>query len=408
LDDGCGDPYSRLRDSASGGTSQELMPMTLMTRAIAATVLLTAGGVALAARPAASPVTPAAAAAGFTTGNPGLASAGALAFGPGNVLFVGDSRGGAVYALDIADPAPDAHKGAVAIEHIDRRIAEALRTTADDILIHDMAVHPATRQVYFSVTRGRGSDGRAAIVRAGLDGRVAELPLDAMRFARLSLRDVPAAEAKTPWGASARAMAITDLGFVEGELLIAGLSNEAFASTLRRAPYPFTAGSRSIPLEIFHTSHNRYETASPIETFLTTTVKGKPALLAGYGCAPLAVFEMSALQPGGKVRGTTIAELGGGNRPHDIIEIVQNGQRHLIVANSDRTLMRIAAADLDTSEPLTRSSTMIYESFGTPYVAIAEVGVLQLDKLDAEFILLVQRDVNDGSLDLRTHPVKFL
>ena len=70
--------------------------------------------------------------------------------------------------------------------------------------------------------------------------------------------------------------------------------------------------ARATSLEIFHTSHGRYETAAPIETFLPYTVKGRPALLAGYGCAPLAVFDMADLEGGKHVRGRTLAELGGG------------------------------------------------------------------------------------------------
>ena len=44
-----------------------------------------------------------AASATFVYGTPALESIGAIAFGPDNVLFVGDSQGAAVYAVDIRD-----------------------------------------------------------------------------------------------------------------------------------------------------------------------------------------------------------------------------------------------------------------------------------------------------------------
>ena len=47
-----------------------------------------------------------AAAAGLAAGDSGLKSAGALAFGPDGVLFVGDSAGGAIAAIDTADRTP--------------------------------------------------------------------------------------------------------------------------------------------------------------------------------------------------------------------------------------------------------------------------------------------------------------
>ena len=377
--------------------------MSVTGRAMVLMAAIAATGAALTARSAVLPerVTDA-------TEAGALRSAGALAFGPAGILFVGDSRGGAVHAVPIEDAAPDPHKGAVSIAHVDKKIAALLGATVDDIVIHDMVSHPKTRHVYFSVTNGRGDTGRPVLVQSTLDGGMTIVPHAVRGAARFSLRDAPTEQAKTPWGSSARAMAITDLAFVDGELLVAGLSNEAFASTLRRVPYPFTAGGAATTLEIYHTSHGRYETASPIETFLPFVVNGKPSLLAGYGCAPLALFEMGALRGGAHVRGATLAELGGGNRPSDMVTIEQDGTRHVIVANSNRTLMRIAAADIERATPLTRRSTLMYESFGMPYVSIAQVGVLQLDTLGPEFLLLLQRDIEKGSLDLRTHPTKYL
>ena len=46
----------------------------------------------------------------------------------------------------------------------------------------------------------------------------------------------------------------------------------------------------STTIEIFHTSHNRYETHAPITAFVPIKLKGAPTLLAGYGCAPLATL----------------------------------------------------------------------------------------------------------------------
>jgi hypothetical protein len=392
--------------------------MSLRARAIAVVVIVAAGGVLSmvsrasslgAASPGAplpgrsAPIPP-----GFVDGAPGLQSAGALAFGPEGVLFVGDSRGSAVYALSVDDGSPDAHRGDVEIDNMDKRIAKLLSMAPDQVVIRDMAVNPATRHLFFSVSRGRGVDAAPAIVRATQAGELTLVPLARARYARLPLTDVPAETAKTPWGASSRAMAITDLAYSNGELLIAGLSNEAFASTLRRAKFPFSAGARATTLEIFHTSHGKYETAAPIETFLPYTVKGQPALLAGYGCAPLAVFDMAALGREKHVRGRTLAELGGGNRPNDMVGVEYNGKRSVIISNSDRTLMRMAAADIDRSEPLLTEASPEHPILGTPYVALPVIGVMQLDVLGPEYIVMLVRDIDDGSIKVRTYPVKYL
>ena len=153
-------------------------------------------------------------------------------------------------------------------------------------------------------------------------------------------------------------------------------------------------------VEIFHTSHNRYETNAPIETFLPLQVAGRPALLAGYGCAPVALFNREELQAGKHVRGMTVAELGGGNRPVDIIQTERQGQPVVIIANSDRTLMRMKVSDLASAKSLTTGVGGIYEASGVPYVSIAEVGVLQLDDLNSAFAIGVQRDISNGALNL--------
>jgi hypothetical protein len=346
--------------------------------------------------------------AGFVEGALELKSAGALTFGPDGVLFVGDSRGGAVYGLAVDDRTPDTHKGAVEITDIDKRIAKVLDAPADQIVIRDMAVNPATQHLFFSVARGRGPDAAPALVRSTLSGELTVAPLSAARYTRLALSDAPTEAARTPWGASSRAMAITDLAFANGELLIAGLSNEQFASALRRAKYPFTGGAQATTVEIYHTSHGKYETAAPIESMLPYTVKGKPALLAGYGCAPLAAFEMESLGASKHVRGRTLAELGGGNRPNDMVAVEKNGQRYVIISNSNRTVMSLRAQDIDKSEALEKQSTEVFESFGTPYRSLAIVGVSQLDVLNPDFIVMVIRDIETGSLNVRTHPMKWL
>lgn len=43
-------------------------------------------------------------AADFGVGKPDLRSISALAFGPEGVLFVGDGKGGAVFAIDVGSP----------------------------------------------------------------------------------------------------------------------------------------------------------------------------------------------------------------------------------------------------------------------------------------------------------------
>src|SRR5262249_34663582 len=155
-------------------------------------------------------------------------------------------------------------------------IAATLGTSPDDILIRDMKVHHPSQHVYFSVQRGRGSDATPVLLRVSRDGRIERVALEGVHYASATLANLPARDAKMPWGEPSRPMSITDLTFVDGDVFVAGLSNEQFASDLRRIPFPFTNKISNTSVEIFHTSHNRFETHAPITAFLAVTLKGVP------------------------------------------------------------------------------------------------------------------------------------
>ncbi len=338
----------------------------------------------------------------MTAGTPDLKSAGTLAFGPENILFIGDSQSAAVFAVDVNDAAKDSGAEPVALKGIDVKVAGLLGTTPDAVVINDLAVHPVSQNVYLAVSRGRGNDARPVLLRANKKGELQEVALAGVPFSKVNLANAPEPGTKTKWGGDLRRMTITDLAFVDGEVLIAGMSNAEFASTLRRAPFPFSRDMAVNTLEIFHTSHNKYETHSPIESFLPFTINGKPSLLAGYGCAPIASFTLADLKTKQHLRGTTLAELGGGNRPLDMIAFAKEGQRRVLIANSDRTLMSMSAQDIDKATPMTKPVDAAYVSAGVPYLSIAEIGITQLDNLNEKFVVVVQRDIDDGSLNLRS------
>ena len=340
-----------------------------------------------------------------------LLSAGVMQFGSDGTLFVADARAGAVYALDVAETTRDTSSTPIRIDDVDEKIAAALGTTRDQIRIRDMVAHPLSQSLYFSVARGRGEGATVAIARVTKrDARVTVLSLENVRHARAELPDAPSADAKTPWGEPTRAMAITDLALVNGELLVAGLSNEEFSSALRRVPYPFGGAAKSTTVEVFHTSHDKYETASPIESMLPMTLGGKDVVLASYTCSPLAVFDRAELTAKHHVRGRTVAELGGGNRPLDMIRYVspRSGKEYVLIANSHRTLMRMDPLDIANAPGMTTAVKQAYEPAGVSYLPVSSYGVLQLDAYNKANAVLLQRDPDDGSLDVRSLGLNWL
>ena len=346
--------------------------------------------------------------AGMAVGSPDVKSVGTLAFGPEGILFAGDSQGAAIYAFDLNDGTKDSGKDQLNIDGIDKKLAAMLGTTADNIVIHDMAVNPISQNIYLSVSRGRGADSMPVLMKVTKKGAIEEVPLEKIRFSKANLANPPKLDAKTEWGEPARPMAITHLGYVDGQLFVAGMSGEEFSSNLRRFDFPFKDHMETTAVEIFHTSHDKYETHAPIETFLPFHVNGKPTLLAAYTCSPLALFPIADLKEKKSLRGTTIAELGGGNRPLDMISFKRDGKEYVIISNSNRTLMRITSEDLDKSTPLTTPVKQAFESAGVKYLSIAMTGVLQLDNLNDDYIVVINRDAETGALNLRSFPKKYL
>jgi hypothetical protein len=332
------------------------------------------------------------------TGKPDIQSAGPLTFGPDGVLFVGDPKGAALFAIAI--PSPKTEGGAtLKVEGIDAKIAGLLGTKAADLLINDMAVQPKTGTVYLSVSRGRGPDAEPVIVAVNSKGEVSPLALDKVPYAKVAIKNAPAADAKDRRGQPVRLESITDLAYVDGKIYMAGLSNEEFASTMRVLAFPFTSADTSTGIEIYHGAHGQFETRAPVRTFTPFMFGDEPHLLAAYTCTPLVKLPISDLKAGAKLRGTTIAELGNRNRPLDIVAYQKGGKQYLLMANSARGVMKISTDDIEKQEGIT---TKIADKAGLGYETVAGLtGVEHLDKLDdTSAVLLVK--TNAGSYNLET------
>lgn len=331
------------------------------------------------------------------TGKAELKSAGPIAFGPDGILFVADPMSASVYAIDTGDT--KAGSAATEIKGINERLAAFAGSTPDQILINDMAIHPVSKKAYLSVSRGKGPDAAALIVRVDSKGKVEELALDGVKHAKVALPNAPAADAKDRRGQSLRTEAITDLAYVDGKVIVAGLSNEEFASNLRVIPFPFADAQKGTAIEIFHGAHGRFETNAPVRTFVTYNIANKPHVLAAYTCTPLVKFPISDLQPGKKVMGTTIAELGNRNRPLDMIVYRKGSTDYILLNNSSRGVMKLSTDKIDSYQGITKQTDVT----GVPYETIASLkGVEHLDKIDNQHAMLLVRG-ESGSLDLRSY-----
>ena len=167
-------------------------------------------------------------------------------------------------------------------------------------------------------------------------------------------------------------------------------------------PFPFSSeGIDGAAIEIYHGAHGQFETKSPIRTFVSYRIQNEPYLLAAYTCTPLVKVPVADLKAGAYVKGTTIAELGNGNRPLDMVVYQKDGKDYILMTNSKRGVMKIptegAGAAESITQPVRGGGTK-----GLGYNTIESLkGVVQMDQLDASHAVILTQD-KAGTVDLDT------
>jgi hypothetical protein len=286
-----------------------------------------------------------------------LRSAGVLTFGPDNVLFVGDITGAKVHAFALRDKDLTSQKDVISgnfhnfegrdhVVGLDQKLAALFGTTIGRIVINDMAVHHATEQIFISVERGRGTDAIPAIVKVN-HGQLEILKLDSIPHSQVSIPNEPDSKAMLEFEPQ-QVYAITDVKYYNGEIFVTGITNQRFASTLHRIPYPFNSTMTTCTVEIWHPVHGQFETRAPIIRKVIHEINGEPYLFGVYGCTPLVRFPLSALKDGAHVRGEVIGELGYGANPVDMLTFTSpaDSKEYLLVTIDTRSASQIAVSDL--------------------------------------------------------------
>ncbi|MEZ6067480.1 MAG: hypothetical protein R3B90_17625 [Planctomycetaceae bacterium] len=328
---------------------------------------------------------------GLGAGNPELQSIGPMAFGPAGIIFVGDSKGGAIFALQTGDRDGDAAQASFNVEGLNVKIAEALGSSSQETQIVDIAVNPETGNVFAAVM----ASGKPALVKVASGGEVSVVSMEKIHYAKAELVDVPEDKVvgEGRRARNNRMSTVTDLAFVDGRLLVSGMSDAKAPSAVRSIEFPFDDVQQGTSVEIFHAAHGQVEDYATVRTFVPFNINGEPNVLAGFTCTPLVRFPVSKLQPSEKLRGTTVAELGNRNTPIDMIAYQRDGENFLLIANDRRGVMKVSTADIEKNAGLT-NPVGGGGTAGQPYETIESwQNVVQLDKLnDTHAVVLLQAE----------------
>jgi hypothetical protein len=349
-----------------------------------------------------------------------LSSAGALAFDDAETLFVGDAKAGLVHAYDLSDALVDqadfqlgraqTFEGRTIFNHLDVEIAALLGIEAANVMINDMVVHKPTKQILLSVHRGHRPDAEAVIVAVN-NGVLELIDLDVAKHSAMSVGPVPTSEA-LEFGQPLNTLAITDIDFYNGELLVAGVSNEEFSSKLRRIPFPFTNEISTSSIEIWHAVHAQYETRAPIISQTVAELDGVATLIAIYACTPIVKIPLTELTDGAEVRGTMIGEMGFGNTQLDIVPYVNawDGTSNVVVTNTNRSAASLNIDAIAAAEAMPHGEGVqnVFSVAGVDQFSLPMSGTLHLDTLDETYALVVRRSPEDvRNIQLHTVPMPF-
>jgi hypothetical protein len=235
-----------------------------------------------------------------------------------------------------------------------------------------------------------------------VDNKLENVSLKKVSYSASKIKNPVAKDAKDRRGRALRKWAISDLHYSDGKVYLSGLSNQEFASTFRAVDFPFNEKEVASSLEIYHAAHGKYETHAPIKAFTTIKLNGKTNLLASYTCTPLVTFPLENMKKAQHNKAKTVAELGNWNTPLDIIEMEKEGNRYVLMANSNRALMKIKVTDIEAFKG--SLDTRVKERSGTAgveFINLPFVNVQQLAKLNDKTFVMIQRD-SKGILTLKT------
>jgi len=108
------------------------------------------------------------------------------------------------------------------------------------------------------------------------------------------------------------------------------------------------------------------------------------------------------LQPGQRVKGTTIAELGNRNRPISMIVYQKDGKDYVLMTNSSRGVMKITTERIESAESITAP---VPDKKGLSYETVESwTGVEQLDRLDGKNVVVLRKG-EGGAMNLESLPL---
>jgi hypothetical protein len=335
-------------------------------------------------------------------GSPKLKSIDAIRFAPDGILLIGDGPGAQLIAIDTGDVKAKPWKDDTKLAKFDEKLAAKIGTPAKGIEIRGMAVNPASHTAYFLVRKL--DDKKTLLLTLDGSGEVGEFSLENVKHVVIPL----------PKGESAPVSRITDIAWMGDRVLVGAVASEEFASKVCSIPAPLDAKAAALGFstETYHVSHRKWETRAPMTSLVPFESNGKRYVVGAFACTPVVRYPLDDVQPGAKVKGESVIELGSGNQPRTMITYEKGGKTFVLMNTyrfhhknrpfgwSPYVTFRMETGLFGESEKLNEKATLRLagDKPATDKIAIVPEfeGTIHLDKLDKERALVVKEEKEGG------------
>ncbi len=355
-------------------------------------------------------------------GNPEIGSMNEMVFGPDGMLFIADAAKAKIFAINTKDnlAAPPIDK--FVIEDIESEVATRLGIAKEDILFHDLAVNPISKNLYLSVSLNRQewnsinfkpnySYYSTLLIKVNVQTlEISEFVLKNVEFSEIAIDHAPHEDS-----VGRRRTTVTDMKFHDGKLLFAGMSKKSFGSTFRTVDFPFDSEMKSTKLEMFHYIHGKYETWAPVNVFDVYEDGDSLKVLAVYYCSPLVSFNLEKFEDDQLIRGESISEMWpGASSAWDMVVYNYQGTEYALISLSGRGLAQYKLDDIrsfdgdlrERRRQFRRSDSYQTGSTGVPF-KLFPGPVQQLENFDDDHFVVIKRREN-GKLYLGLRTKKYL
>jgi len=338
-------------------------------------------------------------------GKPDIKSIDVIEFADDGTLLIGDGKGGQVVAVVLGDQGKLTSPPAK-VANVNALLAARMGAKPDGIELVDLAVHPKSGKVFLAVRKQ--DDKASAILTVDAAGKISEFALDDVSHASIILGG----------GKRAPIAKITDVAWVDDKLIAAAATSEEFASKIfvAKGPLVHNATGSLHAAETYHVSHHKWETKAPMSVIMPYRENGQTYVVGAFSCTPVVKYPIDSIQPDAQVKGTSMIELGSGNRPVDMFTYTKNGKEYVLTSTfrfhhqrkplgpSPYWTVRFERSLLGETEKVDEKAVYRLTSTGEPATdritfVDAYNGVMQMDRL-GEDRAVVLRSRDGGAIDL--------